>query len=80
MMPGGEVAGWRRGDPSGAVEQDRTPHAVADRAVDRPARGRWQRDQREFGAFAQHTQDTVAVLLVEVLDGRVAGFEGPQPE
>jgi hypothetical protein len=55
-----------------AVEQDRPADTIADGLVDSaPDRGR-ERDQGQLGAFAEHAQDPVAVLLTQVVDLGVA--------
>jgi hypothetical protein len=63
-----------------AVEQDRAVCTGADRLVDGPADGWWQRDQDDLGPFAAHAQHPVAVLFAKVGDVRAGGFEGPQAE
>jgi hypothetical protein len=56
-----------------AVQQDRPAGARADRSVDGPADGGWQRDQDHLGAFPAHAQDPVAVFFAEsVMSAQVA--------
>ena len=63
-----------------AVEQDRAMGAGADRPVDGPPDGWWQRDQDGLGAFTAHAQYPVAVFFAQVGDVRAGGFEDPQAE
>jgi hypothetical protein len=59
------------------VDQDRPASTDVDRPVDGPPDGRRQRDQDDLGAFAAHTQHTVAVLFADISDVGAAGFEDP---
>jgi hypothetical protein len=63
-----------------AVEQDRAVGPVRGGAVDGAADRRWLRDQDDFGAFAAHAQDAVAVFLAEVGDVGAGGFEDSQAQ
>src|ERR1700733_8135795 len=51
-----------------AVEEDGSTGTAADGAVDGPSNSWRQRDQRDLGAFAAHTQHPVAVLFARVGD------------
>ena len=75
--PGGSVAIH---PGTAAVAQDRAVRAGADRLVDGPAGGWWQRDQDDLGAFPADAQHPVAVLFAKVGDVRAGGFEDPQAE
>ena len=61
-----------------AVEQDRPAYAGADRAVDSPPDGWWQRDEDDLCALAAYAQHPVAVLFAEVGNVSPGGFEDPQ--
>ena len=63
-----------------AAEQDRPAYAGADRAVDSPPDGWWQRDDDDLGALAAYAQHPVAVLLAQVGYVSPGGFEDPQAE
>ena len=75
--PGGNVAIH---PGTAVVEQDRAVRTGADRLVDGPADGWWQRDQDDLGAFPAYAQHPVAVLFAKVGDVRPGGFEDPQAE
>ncbi len=60
QAPGGGVA-VHPGTPG--VEQDWAAATGADRAVDGPAHGWWERDQDDLGAFAAHAQHPVTVFF-----------------
>jgi hypothetical protein len=49
-----------------AVRQDRPTAAGADRPVDGPPGGGWQRDQDDLGTLCRTSQHPVAVLFAQV--------------
>lgn len=62
------------------VEQERAIRALARGPVDRAADGRRERDQDDLAALAADPEDSVPVLLAEVVDVCADGLEDPQPE
>jgi hypothetical protein len=63
-----------------AIEQDWPADAIADGVVNRTPDRRWQRDQGKLRALSEHPKDAVAVLLAQVVDVGLTGFEHSQPE